>query len=123
MIIRIGWTPEEEEFYSFSFDTLSTKPCFIEEKKSMPLSFMYIDVSQRLDAISLPFTDCALNEATTNGCLFCFFLLTPVVVVVNSFHQSRRCGVSRFQSAQSIKIPLSVWSASILPAHLCRKSV
>ena len=39
------------------------------------------------------------------------------VVVVISSHQSRRCGVSRFRSAQLIAIPLSVWSASISPAH------
>ena len=30
------------------------------------------------------------------------------VVVVSSPHQSPRCGVSRFRSAQSITIPLSV---------------
>ena len=40
-----------------------------------------------------------------------------VVVVVSSPHQSPRCGVSRFWSAQSMTIPLSVWSASISPAH------
>ena len=40
-----------------------------------------------------------------------------VIVVVSSPHQSPRCGVSRFRSAQSIAIPLSVWSASISPAH------
>ena len=31
----------------------------------------------------------------------------PMVFVVSSSHQSPRCGVSRFQSAQSIAIPLS----------------
>ena len=45
-----------------------------------------------------------------------------VVVVVSSPHQWPRCGVSRFRSAQSIAIPLSVWSASISPAHIIRKS-
>ena len=40
-----------------------------------------------------------------------------LVVVVSSPHQSPRCGVSRFRSALSIAIPLSVWSASISPAH------
>ena len=40
-----------------------------------------------------------------------------VVVVVSSLHQSPRCGVLRLRSAQSITIPLSVWSASISPAH------
>ena len=39
-----------------------------------------------------------------------------VVDVVSSPHQSPRCGVSRFRSALSITIPLSVWSASISPA-------
>ena len=39
------------------------------------------------------------------------------VVVVSAPHQSPRCGVSRFRSAQSITIPLSVWSATISPAH------
>ena len=38
------------------------------------LSFINVGISQRLQAISLPFTDCALNEATMNGC---FFLFTP----------------------------------------------
>ena len=36
-----------------------------------------------------------------------------IVVVVCSPHQSPRCDVSRFGSAQSITIPLSVWSASL----------
>ena len=40
-----------------------------------------------------------------------------VVVFVSSPHQSPRCCVSRFRSAQSIMIPLSVWSALISPAH------
>ena len=40
-----------------------------------------------------------------------------VVVVVSSPHQSPRCGVSWFLYAQSITIPLSVWPASISPAH------
>ena len=40
-----------------------------------------------------------------------------VVVVVNSPHKSPRCGASRFRTALSIAIPLSVWSASISPAH------
>ena len=40
-----------------------------------------------------------------------------VVAVVSSPHQSPRCGVSRFRSALTIKIPLSVWSASTSPAY------
>ena len=36
----------------------------------MPLSFINAYISQRLQAISLLFTDCALNEATMNGCTF-----------------------------------------------------
>ena len=40
-----------------------------------------------------------------------------VYVVVSSPHQSPRCGVLRFSSAQSITIPLSVWLVSISPAH------
>ena len=35
-----------------------------------------------------------------------------VVVVVSTSHQSPRRGVSRFRSAQSIAILLSVWPAS-----------
>ena len=31
---------------------------------------MDVDISQRLQAISLPFTDCALNEASMNECKF-----------------------------------------------------
>ena len=49
------------------------EPCFSHRKRSMPLSFINVDISQRLQAISLPFTDCALNEATMNGCIFCLF--------------------------------------------------
>ena len=45
------------------------------------------------------------------------FFKASDVVVVSSPHQSPRCGVSRFRSAQSITIPLSVWSVSISPAH------
>ena len=40
---------------------------------STPLSFIDVDISQRILAISLPFTDCALNEATMNGCIFSSF--------------------------------------------------
>ena len=40
-------------------------------KRSTPLYFINLDISQRLQAISLPFTDCALNEATMNECKFC----------------------------------------------------
>ena len=36
----------------------------------MPLSFINVCISQRLQAISLPFTDCVLNEAAMNGCTF-----------------------------------------------------
>ena len=39
-----------------------------------------------------------------------------VAAVISSPHQSSRCGVARFRSAQSIAIPLSVWSASTSPA-------
>ena len=41
-----------------------------QKKRSTPLSFINVDISQRLQAISLPFTDCALNEATMNECKF-----------------------------------------------------
>ena len=39
-----------------------------------PLSSINVDISQRLQTISLPITDCALDEATMNECKFCFFL-------------------------------------------------
>ena len=45
--------------------------------------------------------------------VFTAFCPLGAVVVVSSCHQSPRCGVSRFRSAKSITIPLSVWSASI----------
>ena len=47
-----------------------------QKKRSTPLSFINIDISQRLQAISLLVTDCALNETTMNGCPFCFFIFT-----------------------------------------------
>ena len=50
---------------------------FMSQKRSTPLSFINVDISQRLQAISLSFTNCALNEATMNECKFCFFLSTP----------------------------------------------
>ena len=34
---------------------MSTKPCFSHKKRSTPLSFINVDISQRLQAISLPF--------------------------------------------------------------------
>ena len=40
----------------------------------MPLSFINVDISQHLQAISLPFTDCALNEATMNANFVSSFL-------------------------------------------------
>ena len=46
-----------------------------------------------------------------------------MVVVVNSPHQSPRCGVSRFRSVQSMTIALPVWSVLISPALRSRKSV
>ena len=49
----------------------------VTKKRSTPLSFINVDISQRLQAISLSFTDSALNEATMNECKFCFFLSTP----------------------------------------------
>ena len=49
----------------------------VTKKRSMSLSFINVDVSQCLQAISLPFTDCSLNEATMNGCNFCFFFFIP----------------------------------------------
>ena len=52
---------------------------------------MKVDISQCLQAISLPFTDCELNDATINGCTSCFLLFTPVVV--STPYQSPRCGV------------------------------
>ena len=46
-----------------------------QKKRSTPLSFINVDISQRLQAISFPFTDCALNEATMNeGNFFSSFL-------------------------------------------------
>ena len=42
----------------------------VTKKRSTPLSFINVDISQRLQAISLPFTDCALNEATMNKANF-----------------------------------------------------
>ena len=42
-------------------------------------------------------------------------------VVVCSPHQSPRCGVSRFQSAQSIAIPMSVWSSFDIAVTLKQK--
>ena len=51
---------------------------FLSQKKwSTPLSFINVDISQRLQAISLPFTDCDLNEATMNEFKFCFCFFTP----------------------------------------------
>ena len=38
----------------------------------MPLSFINVDISQCLQAISFPFTDCALSKAKMNGCTLCF---------------------------------------------------
>ena len=51
----------------------------VTKKRSTPLSFINADISQRLQAISLPFTDCVWsnNEATMNECKCCFFLFTP----------------------------------------------
>ena len=49
----------------------------VKKKRSMPLSFINVVVSQSLQAISLSFTYCVLNEATMNGCTFCLFLFTP----------------------------------------------
>ena len=74
-------------FNSFRL-TLSTKPCFCHKKElnaiifynqmmKMHDFFINVDISQRLQAISLPFTDCALNEATMNACKFFVFLFTP----------------------------------------------
>ena len=52
----------------FSLRHLEHKAMFQSQKKrSTPLSFINVDISQRLQAISLPFTDCALSEATMNG--------------------------------------------------------
>ena len=39
------------------------------------------------------------------------------VVDCQSTVNRQGCGFSRFRSAQSLAIPLSVWSASISPAH------
>ena len=46
------------------------------KKRSMPVSLIYVDISQRLLAISLPFNDCTWNEATMNWCVFYFFIFT-----------------------------------------------
>ena len=58
---------------NWSVDSSSAMPrnskqkniCFSYEK-SMPLPFIYVDTSQRLQATSLPFTDSVLNEAIMN---------------------------------------------------------
>ena len=42
------------------------------KKRSTPLSFINVDISQRLQAISLHFNYCAIN-----GCTFCFLHFTP----------------------------------------------
>ena len=50
---------------------------FLTQKEVNAIIFTNVDISQRLQAISLPFTDCALNEATMNECKFGYFLFTP----------------------------------------------
>ena len=50
---------------------------FHSQREVNAIIFLNVDISQRLQAISLPFTDRALNEATMNECKFCFFLFTP----------------------------------------------
>ena len=45
-------------------------------KRSMPFCLIYVDISLRLQAISLPISDCALNDATMNRCAFCFIPYT-----------------------------------------------
>ena len=49
---------------------LCTKSSFSHIKRSTPLSFINVDISQRLHVIQLPYTDYALNESTMNGCAF-----------------------------------------------------
>ena len=100
------------QHYYFRFFTMSNKPCFSHKKRSTPLSFINGDISQRLQSISLLFTVCALNEATMNECTFCFFLFTPRLVVVSSYHQSPILCVSLLRTAPYITILLLVWSAS-----------
>ena len=48
---------------------------FQSQKEVNAIIFINVDISQGLQAISLPFTDCALNEVIMNGCTFSFFLL------------------------------------------------
>ena len=50
-------------------------PCFSHNEEVNAIIFYNVDISQRLQAISLPFADCAVNEATMNGCSFCFLAL------------------------------------------------
>ena len=57
----------------FSLRHLEHSHVSVTKKRSTPLSFINNNISQRLHAISLPFTDCALNEATMNGCKFCTY--------------------------------------------------
>ena len=47
---------------------------FQSQKRSTPLSFINVDISQRLQAILLPFNDCALNEATMHANFVSSFL-------------------------------------------------
>ena len=61
----------------FALTPLTLIHVSVTKNRSTPLSFINVDISQRLQAISLPFPDCGLNEATINECIFCFFLSTP----------------------------------------------
>ena len=53
---------------------LEHQAMFQSHNEVIAIIFINVDISQGLQAISLPFTDCAFNEATMNGCTICFFL-------------------------------------------------
>ena len=55
---------------------------------SLPLYLTYVDIL-RLQSISLPFTACALSEATINGYVSCFFLIGHVVRISVSGYRGR----------------------------------
>ena len=63
------------------------------------------------------FRGIALKNHTFFSIIVIMIVSEVVVIVASSPHQSPWCGVSRFRSALSITIPLSVRSASISPAH------
>ena len=51
---------------------MSTKPCFVDENRSMPLCFICFDILLH-QTISLTFTEYVFKEMSMNGCMLCFF--------------------------------------------------